>query len=268
MRGPDPVGPGPLRYEVADGIATITLDRPSRRNAFTLEMIDEWVTRLDEARRDDDVRVVILTGTGPAFCAGIDLSVLEAIEPTALARKKVLSDRIHRVGLALDDLDKPTIAAVNGVAVGAGLDMALLCDMRLAARSARMSEGYISAALVPGDGGAWLLPRLVGPAKAMELLLTGEFVEAEEALRLGIVNRVVDDDELMPATRALAARLAAAPPVQVSMIRRLVRQSERLDLRTHFDLVSSHTGVVFTLEDSAEAARARRERRPARYRGR
>src|SRR5690242_18674455 len=127
-----------LRYAVDDGIATITLDRPERKNAFTLLTIDAWVAALNEAAADDGVRVVVVRATGAAFCAGIDLSALAAIEPTPIARKEVLSKRIHRVALALDDLDKPTIAAINGPAVGAGLDMALLCDMRIAARSARL----------------------------------------------------------------------------------------------------------------------------------
>jgi enoyl-CoA hydratase/carnithine racemase len=180
----------------------------------------------------------------------------------------MLRQRIHQVAIALDDLDKPTIAAVKGVAVGAGMDMALLCDMRFAGRSVRFSEGYIKVGLVPGDGGAWLLPRLVGTAKALELLLTGDVIEADEALRLGLVNQVHDDDVLLERTREFAERLAAAPPVQVAMIKRLVRSAERVDLRTHFDMVSSHFGVISALDDYAEAQAAFRERRPGNYSGR
>ena len=135
------------------------------------------------------------------------------------------------------------IAAVNGVAVGAGMDMALMCDMRIIARSARLSEGYIRVGLVPGDGGCYYLPRLVGPAKALELLLTGDFIDAEEAARLGIANHVVDDDELPAAVSALARKLADAPPVAVRMIKRAVYQSARTDLRTALDLISSHMSV-------------------------
>jgi enoyl-CoA hydratase/carnithine racemase len=242
-----------LRYAVDDGIATITLDRPERMNAFTLLTIDAWVAALTDAAADVQVRVVVVRATGSAFCAGIDLAALAALERTPIARKEVLSKRIHRVALALDDLDKPTIAAINGPAVGAGLDMALLCDMRIAARSARLGEGYIKVGLVPGDGGAWLLPRLVGPAKAMELLMTGDFVDALEAERLGLVNTVVDDEQLLDATYALARRIAAAPPVQIAMIRRLVRQSGTVDLRTHLDLVSSHAGIVGSINDATAA---------------
>jgi enoyl-CoA hydratase/carnithine racemase len=257
-----------LRYTVESKIATITLDRPDRKNAFTLPMIDAWADSLRSAAADDDVRVVVITGAGDSFCSGVDLSALEAVESTPIGRKQMLMDRIHRVALALDEMDKPAIAAMRGAAVGAGLDMALLCDMRIAGRSARLSEGYIKVGLVPGDGGAWLLPRLVGTAKAMELLMTGDFVDADEALRLGMVNHVVDDDAVLNTAYGLAARIAAAPPVQIGMIRRLVRQSERVDLRTHFDLVSSHFGVVTSLADYEEAGRAFQEKRPGQFRGR
>jgi len=257
-----------LRYTVDSGVATILLDRPARKNAFTLELIDAWVDRLQLAARSDDVRVVVVTGAGDSFCSGIDLSVLQKVERTPLAQKRMLTDRIHKVALALDDIGKPVIAAMRGAAVGAGLDMALLCDMRIAGESVMLSEGYIKVGLVPGDGGAWLLPRIAGSAKAMELLMTGDFVDAKEALRLGMVNRVVPDADVLTVTYDLARKIAAAPPVQISMIRRLVRQSERIDLRTHYDLVSSHFGLVVSLDDYAEATDAFRERRPGRYQGR
>jgi enoyl-CoA hydratase/carnithine racemase len=263
----DPSDAG-LRYTVDAGIATIVLDRPARKNAFTLELIDAWADRLEQAGRSDEVRVVVVTGAGDSFCSGVDLSVLQEIERTPLAHKRMLTDRIHRVAFALEDVDKPVIAAMRGAAVGAGLDMALLCDMRIAGESAMLSEGYIKVGLVPGDGGAWLLPRIVGSAKAMELLMTGDFVDAQEALRLGMVNRVVPDADVLDVTYDLARRIAAAPPVQISMIRRLVRQSERIDLRTHYDLVSSHFGLVVSLDDYAEAIGAFRERRAGRYQGR
>jgi enoyl-CoA hydratase/carnithine racemase len=257
-----------LQYSVERSIATILLDRPARKNAFTLPMIDAWSERLREAAADDDVRVVVVTGAGDAFCSGVDLSALEQIDNTPIGRKRMLTERIHQVALAIDELDKPVIAAMKGVAVGAGLDMALLCDMRIAGSSARLSEGYIKVGLVPGDGGAWLLPRLVGTAKAMELLMTGDVITAEEALRLGLVNDVVADDDVLRRTYELAEKIAAAPPVQIGMIRRLVRQSERVDLRTHFDVVSSHFGIVSALDDYQEAARAFQEKRPGSYRGR
>lgn len=257
-----------LTYAVADGIGVITLDRPARKNAFTLEMIDRWADALEEARTDGAVRALVLTGAGDSFCAGVDLDVQAGLEATPLARKQVLSDRVHRVALAMDALDKPVIAAVRGPAVGAGMDMALMADIRIAGRSARFSEGYIRVGLVPGDGGCFYLPRLVGVAKALELLLTGDVVDGEEALRLGLVNDLVEDDEVVPAAMALARRLADSPPVAVAMIKRAVYQSLRCDLRTSLDLISSHMGVVQLTEDSVEAMAAFREKRPATFRGR
>lgn len=256
-----------LEYTVADGIGTILLNRPHRKNAFTIEMIDQWARILVEARTDPDVRVIVLTGAGDAFCSGVDLSSMDGDRPSPLQRKEHLTDHIHRVPYALEDLDKPVIAAINGAAVGAGMDMALMCDMRIIARSARLSEGYIRVGLVPGDGGCYYLPRLVGQAKALELLLTGDFIGAEEAARIGIANHVVDDDDLIAATTRLARKLADAPPVAVRTIKRAVYQSARADLRTALDLISSHMSVVTSTQDSAEALAAFREKRPGRYVG-
>jgi enoyl-CoA hydratase/carnithine racemase len=256
-----------LDYTVAEGIGTILLNRPHRKNAFTLQMIDEWAGILTSARTDPDVRVIVLTGAGDAFCSGVDLSSMNGERPGPLERKEHLTDHIHRIPYALEDLDKPVIAAINGVAVGAGMDMALMCDLRIIARSARLSEGYIRVGLVPGDGGCYYLPRLVGQAKALELLLTGDFIDAEEAARLGIANHVVDDDDLPAATARLARKLADAPPVAVRTIKRAVYQSARADLRTALDLISSHMAVVTSTQDSAEALAAFREKRPGHYVG-
>ncbi|MGW4488297.1 enoyl-CoA hydratase/isomerase family protein [Amycolatopsis sp. NPDC004368] len=256
-----------LEYTKSDGIGTILLNRPHRKNAFTHEMIDEWARILVDARTDPDVRVIVLTGAGDAFCSGVDLSSMSG-ERTPLQRKTQLSERIHRIPFALEDLDKPVIAGINGVAVGAGMDMALMCDLRIIARSARLSEGYIRVGLVPGDGGCYYLPRLVGQAKALELLLTGDFIDAEEAARLGIANHVVDDDELPAAVHTLARKLADAPPIAVRTIKRAVYQSARSDLRTALDLISSHMAVVTSTQDSVEALAAFKEKRPGAYVGR
>jgi enoyl-CoA hydratase/carnithine racemase len=258
-----------LEYTVADGIGTILLNRPHRKNAFTLDMIDTWARALRDARTDPDVRVVVLTGAGDAFCSGVDLDRRQDATPaTPLERKENLTERIHRIPFALEDLDKPVIAAINGVAVGAGMDMALMCDMRIMARSARLSEGYVRVGLVPGDGGCYYLPRLVGTAKALELLLTGDFIDAEEAGRLGIANHVVDDADLAGAVDTLARKIADGPPVAIRTIKRAVYQSARSDLRTALDLISSHMAVVTSTEDSAEALAAFREKRPANFIGR
>jgi enoyl-CoA hydratase/carnithine racemase len=257
-----------LEYTVTGGIGTILLNRPAVKNAFTYAMIDEWAAALRSARTDPGVRVVVVTGAGDAFCSGVDLGEFTGDATNALAVKSTLHDRIHRVAFALEDLDKPVIAAVNGAAVGAGMDMALMCDIRLLASSARMSEGYIKVGLVPGDGGCYFLPRLVGMAQALELLWTGDFVDAAGALRLGIASHVYEDADFAASWRSFAARIAAQPPLNVQLIKRAAYQSARADLRTALDLISSHMAVVRGTHDSAEAMAAFRERRAPRFEGR
>jgi 2-(1,2-epoxy-1,2-dihydrophenyl)acetyl-CoA isomerase len=257
-----------LLYTVGDGIATLTLNRPDKLNAFTQAMIDRWVWALGEAQRDPAVNVVVVTGTGRAFCAGGDVGRMGEGRPTPLEHKARLWENIHRVPKTLEAVDKPVIAMVNGLAVGAGMGMALMCDLRVASDAARFSTGYVNVGLVPGDGDAFFLPRLVGSARALELLWTGDFVEAAEAERLGIVNRVVAADRLAEETYALARRIAAGPQVAIRLTKRLVYQSLRLDLRTHLDLVSSHMAVVRDTEDHQEGVRAFKEKRPPEFKGR
>lgn len=259
-----------LIYEVVNHVAWIRLNRPRLKNAFTLEMIDEWAARLQEASKDDDVCVVVVTGNGGSFCSGVDLAVMNELyaKKSALAWKTLLWNRIHRIALTLNDMDKPVIAAVRGTAVGAGMDMALMCDLRFAGRSAKFSEGYIKIGAVPGDGGCYFLPRLVGHAKALELMWTGDFVDADEALRIGIVNRVYDDEILERETQAFAERIAAQSPLAVRLIKRAVYQSRDCDLRTALDLISSHMGVVLTTEDAGEALAAFQQRRTPQFHGR
>ena len=257
-----------LLYEVSDRVATITLNRPDKLNAFTGEMIDTWASSLAKAQADEQVNVIVVTGNGRAFCAGGDVARMGDGEPTPLQHKNQLWDHIHRIPKTLEGVDKPVIAMVNGLTVGAGMGMSLMCDVRIAAESARFSTGYVRVGLVPGDGDTYFLPRLVGSAKALELLWTADFIEAADALRLGIVNRVVPDAQLKEATYAFAKQIADGPQVPIRMIKRLVYQSLRLDLRTHLDLVSSHMAVVRRTEDHAEGVAAFKEKRPAKFKGR
>jgi enoyl-CoA hydratase/carnithine racemase len=256
-----------LDYTVADGIATITLNRPHRKNAFTLAMLDAWAEALRSARTDPEVRVVLITGAGDAFCAGVDLDDFSEITAT-LARQEVLQNRVHRVAAAALELDKPLIAAVDGVAVGAGMDMALACDIRLASTRARFSEAYVRVGLIPGDGGAHLLPRIVGQARALELLWTGRWVDAEEALTLGLVLSVYDPSGLAEAAQALCRNLADGPPVAIRAIKRLVRNGERVDFATSLSMVAAEQAVVQSTHDSAEAIAAFREKRVPSFTGR
>lgn len=269
-----------LLFDVQDHIATITLNRPEAMNAFSVPMIEAWVRVLEECRDRDDIRVVVVTGAGKAFCAGGDVKAMREGKgflgqgdeerdtySTGLARKNSLWKLIQRVPLTLEQVDKPVIAAVNGDAIGAGNDMALMCDIRIAADTARFAESYVKLGIVPGDGGAYFLPRLVGMAKALELLFTGDLIDAQEALRINMVNRVVPADQLLDETYRLARKIAAQPPLAVQMIKRAAYQSATTDLRTALDLVSSHMAVVTETEDHLEAVKALLEKRRGVYKG-
>lgn len=271
-----------LLYQKEGAIARIILNRAEALNAFSLPMIKEWANALVDADQDPSIRVIVLTAKGRAFCAGGDTKTMlagkgfiaddekgEAWGDTALDRKRSLTDFIHKVALTLEGMDKPVICGIQGVAVGAGLDMALMCDIRIIAESAKLSAGYVKAGLVPGDGGAFFMPRLIGTAKALELLWTGDFITAHEAERLGLVNHVVSDEELEKATLDLANKIAQSPPVSVQMIKRAVYSAQRThDLRTALDLISSHMAIVTELEDHREALLAMAEKRPPKFNGR
>ena len=246
-----------LKFSIAEGIARIVLDRPERMNAFTFDMIDAWTAALARCRTDDDVKVVIVTGTGSAFCSGGDIVEMgERLEHTPEQRKNELFHRIERIPLALEDLDKPVIAAVNGAATGAGMDMALMCDLRYAAQSARFAETYVKVGLVPGAGGAHFLPRLVGVAKALELFLTGEFIDAQEALRIGLVNKVFPDATLTQEVDNIARRMASAPALTLRMTKRAIYQGMRNDLRTNLDLISSHYAIMTSTQEHKQLVRS------------
>jgi 2-(1,2-epoxy-1,2-dihydrophenyl)acetyl-CoA isomerase len=255
-------------FTVDDGIATIRLNRPERLNAFTYPMLDAWADALEEYRRDEAVRAVVLTGTGRGFCSGGDVRAMgerHKSGETAFQRKQAVHERIHRIPLILENFDKPYIVAINGVATGAGLDMALMGDIRFAAASARMAETYIKVGLISGDGGAWYLPRLVGVPRALELLWTGDFIDAHEAERIGLVNKVLPDDKLMDHTYAFAQRLAGMPALTLRLMKRAVYQGLRTDLRASLDALSSHLGVISTTNDHREAVAAFNEKRPAKF---
>lgn len=232
------------------GVATLTLNRPERRNAFDTAMIDCWHGALNEALRNPEVRVIVLTGAGRAFCAGGDLDEGSRFRSQdSLGRKNFLWEHVHKIALALERADKPVIAAVNGAASGVGCDMALMCDLRIASRSAVFAESYIRLGLIAGDAGTYFLPRLIGTARALEIFWTGREVYPDEAERIGLVNRVVNDEELLPATYRLAREIASQPVHAVRFFKRTVYQSQNLALVTHLDMVSSHMAV---LEDTRE----------------
>ncbi len=239
-----------FEIEPASGVATLTLNRPAQFNAFDRPMVNRWADLLIEISRNRDVRALVVTGAGKAFCAGGDIAELRAFLDMSMAeRKAFLWENVYRVPRALATVDIPVIAAINGTARGAGLDMALMCDIRIMERSVVVGESYISMGLMPGDGGGWLLPRLVGMARALEMLWTGDGVDAEKAERIGLVSHVVDDGAALDAALALARRIAAQPTDAIRMTKRSAMQGASIPFETHLDQASSHMAV---LEDSAE----------------
>jgi enoyl-CoA hydratase/carnithine racemase len=257
-----------LQFQVEGGIATITLNRPDKRNAYTDEMLEEWLKALAECHRDPDIHVVVITGTGNSFTTGGDVGGFAGkAQQTPAAVKSSLIEGAQRLPRAITALDKPVIAALNGMATGGGLDVALACDIRFAAESARFAESYARMGLIPGMGGAYFLPRIVGIAKALELLWTSDWVDAREAERIGLVSKVFPDTELMQGTYEFAGRVAAAAPLSVQLIKRMVRFGLDKDLTSSLEMVASNLPIVRTSEDHKEALSAFKEKRPPIFRG-
>jgi 2-(1,2-epoxy-1,2-dihydrophenyl)acetyl-CoA isomerase len=266
-----------ILYEKDGGVATITLNRPERMNAFTDVMIREWAQAIEDARTDREVRVVIVTGAGRGFCAGADLrggsGVAEAARadrpPSAADRRNWLRDGVHAVPRAVALLDKPYIAAVNGAAVGAGMDMASMADIRIASDRARFAMSYMKVGLVPGDGGCYFLPRIVGLSKALELIWTGDFLDAQEALRVGYVSKVVPADDLMAEATAFARKLAEGPAVAMQLAKRLVyRGLEGASWQEALEQANTAMAIAQSTEDAREGPRAFAESRPPKFIGR
>ena len=255
-------------YDVSKHTAIITLNRPEAKNAFSPEMISLWREYLERAKGDDQIRVIIITGKGDTFCSGGDIRDMVEGRLKSWDMKRFLWDGVHRIVLTLEDIDKPVIAAINGAAMGAGMDMALMCDLRVCSDTAKLAESYIMMGLVPGDGGAYFLPRVVGIPKALELLFTGDVLTAEEAMGLGIVNRVVPHGRLMEETTKLANKIASKPPLAIRMMKRAVYQAQTSTLRAHLDYISSQLSLLSETEDHLEAARAFLEKRKPKFEGR
>lgn len=268
-----------LIYKKEGAIAQIVLNRPESLNAFSVEMLNLWVEALKDASKDDEIRVITVSGNGRAFCAGGDIKAMargegflagyhkEQEEVEVISRKNSLWKLVHRVAFTLQEVDKPVIASINGAATGAGLDMALWCDLRIAAKSAIFSESYIKLSLIPGDGGAYLLPRLVGVAKALELLWTGETFDADKAAEFGLVNKVVPDEKLVQVTKEFAEKLSEKSPLAIAMIKRAVYQGVNCDIRQALDYISSQMAIITQTKDHQEAIKSFVEKRKPEYNG-
>lgn len=253
-----------LTVQRAGAVTTITLNRPEARNALDLALRQELRAALDEVEADTGARVVVLTGAGGNFCAGGDVKLMRDKRHTA-AEGRARVEILNRLVLRLVDFPRPTIAMVDGFAVGAGCNLALCCDLIVASDRARFGEVFAKIGLVPDGGGSWLLPRLVGMARAKELIFTAEVIDAAEALRIGLVNRVVPAAELGAVTRGLADRIAAGPPAVLGMAKQMVNRAAVSDLAAALEREAFSQALAITGDEHQEGLRAFFEKRPARF---
>jgi len=256
-----------------EGIVTLTMNRPEERNALTEEhQILEFADVCARTRRDPSVKVVILTGAGSAFSAGGNLKNMRDKKGFSAGSPADIRDAyrngIQQIPLALYELDIPTIAVVNGPAIGAGMDLTCMCDLRVASDRASFASSFVKLGIVPADGGAWLLSRTIGQTKAMELMLTGETIDAQRALAMGLVTTVVPHDELMGKALDFAQRIAANPQRTVRLTKRLLRESDGATLRSSLELAAAYQALAHNTDDHEEAVRAFLEKRAPVFSGR
>lgn len=259
-----------VRYEIADYIATVTLNRPEAMNALNREAYAQLESAVRDAHSNPEVRCVVLTGEGRAFCSGDDVKQIMLGEQRDATQQRLrdVRPRPTPAGAALLDCDKPIIAAVNGAAVGWGMDMALMCDIRIASQAAKFGELFIRRGLVADLGGLWRLPEVVGPSKAAELLFTGDVIDAAEAERIGLVSQVVAPEALMETAYALARKIAANPPIAMRYMKEGLRRARHSTMEEMGAFVGSSLAYLFTTEDHKEGALSFVERREPVFRGR
>jgi len=257
-------------YEVSEGIATLTLNRPDRLNTISGPMLDQLTQLLLKANADPEVKVILLTGKGRAFCAGLDL--VSATQGTGIGgqtdRVPVDLDLRNTPPTVLFAMDKPTICALNGSAAGYGMDTAMGCDIRIAGESAKMAAAFVKRGVVPESGGTWILPRLLGWAKAAELIFTGRTLSARESLELGLVNHVVPDAELAAKTREIALEMARNAPLAVQSAKRLMRMGLSESFNDHVHHVYLQFLQLIRTQDFKEGMTSFLEKRPPDFQGR
>jgi enoyl-CoA hydratase/carnithine racemase len=254
-------------------ILTVTLNLPEKRNPISdNEMVDALCEAMEAADRDIAVRCIILTGAGSAFSSGGDVKQMLPDAGPLRASKSFETRRnykygIQRLPLMFQALEVPVIAAVNGPAIGAGCDLTCMCDIRVAGESAKFAESFVKLGIIPGDGGAWLLPRIVGFSKAVELSLTGDMIDAAEAKRIGLVSEVVPDDQLMAKAMEIAQKIAANPPHAVRMAKRLLREGQTADLKNILEMSAAMQALAHATKDNDEAINAFIEKRKPEFKG-
>lgn len=262
----------PVLYADDGGIVTLTLNRPELRNPISEpDMVEALVDALERLNADPSVRVAILTGAGTAFSSGGNLNTMReggGLNDALPVRTRQNYQRgIQRIPLAFEKLEVPVIAAVNGPAIGAGCDLTCMCDLRIASDTARFAESFVKVGIVPGDGGAWLLPRIVGFSKACEMAFTGDPIDAAEALACGLVSKVVPAAELLPAAHALAKRIAVNPSHAVRMTKRLLREGRHVRLDTLLEMSAAMQALAHATADHREAVDALLSKRPPTFTG-
>ncbi len=244
-------------YDTEDQIATITLNRPDARNAYSDAMVRELVESLDRAATDDAVDVVVVTGAGSAFCAGGDLKAMQnksgmfGGDPVELREQYMRG--IQTIPRRFDQFEKPTIAAINGPAIGAGLGLALMCDLRVASEEAKFGSTFARVGLIPGDGGAYLLTRVVGFPRALELMLTARVIDADEAKEIDLVHRVVADDDVIDSAGEMAARIASLPSKAIRTAKAALYRSVDQDLETSLQITAALQGLIQRTDEHQEA---------------
>lgn len=253
-----------ILVENREGIGYLTLNRPEVRNAFNQEMINEIIDVLRQIDKDEEIRVLIITGAGKAFQAGADIAELSVMRPMDLLR---WNEGIVRINAALEKLRQPVIAAINGAAMGGGLELAISCTLRIIAESAKMALPEVKLGIIPGTGGTQRLPRLVGKTRAAELLLTGEPIDALEAYRIGLVNKVVPDDELVRAAEELARKIMANAPIAVELAKDALEIGKDLPLEHAVQYSQKNCVTCFSTEDMKEGMTAFLEKRKPNFKG-
>lgn len=258
-------------YEKSGHVATVTLNRPQKLNAYSEIMVHEILAALGDARDDDEIRAVIITGTGRGFCSGGDIG-RDFQYPARYRGHRMESmlemrENMHELVKFLQRFDKPTIAAVNGAAVAGGLTLALSCDFRIAAESARLGDTSLKFALIPDEGGAYLFPRFLGLERALKMSLLSEVYPAREALELGLVTEVVPDAQLMSKARAWAERLAAGPPIAIRITKRMMYKQLTMSLDNALEDAALGTMVANYTEDVKEGTAAFHEKRAPKFKG-
>lgn len=242
-----------IESSVRDHVATITLNRPEKLNAFTGTMREDLLDALQSAERNQSVRAVVITGAGRAFCAGGDVEYMSELQQRGDgASFRKLLDAGRDAILQIANMEKPVIASINGVAAGAGCNLALACDYRIASEQVKLGQTFVRIGLHPDWGGTWLLPRLVGRSRALEILMTGRMVSAAEALSIGMVDRMVTAEELAEETKTLARSIADGPPLAIAAIKRALNASERNDLRAQLELEAEHQLRCFESDEAKQ----------------